>query len=109
MTHEIKEIPVTDLVEQKITKSSTSKSSKKEDKGPSKSQTARDLVQANFNNVANGTAVTRTEVIKQIMQTCGMKEAGASTYYQNAVMAIRKDMPAGQDLPRLPLGTSGKK
>ena len=76
----------------------------KENKGPSKSQIARDLVQQNFNNVASGSAVSRSQVIKQIMQTCGMGEAGASTYYQNAVTAIKKEV--GNDLPKLPLGTS---
>lgn len=108
MTHEISEIPVTDLLETKSVKPKSSKQSK-EDKGPSKTQTARQLVQSNFDNVATGTAVTRAEVIKQIMQTCGMKEAGASTYYQNAVTQIRKDLPPGQDLPKVPLGTTGKK
>jgi len=103
----IVEVPVTDLIETKVSKQKQKQKEKTENKGPSKSQIARDLVQQNFNNVATGNALSRSQVIKQIMQTCNMGEAGASTYYQNAVTAIRKDL--GDKLPKLPLGTTSKK
>lgn len=100
------EIPIESIIPEEAKTTAKAKTAKtSEPKAPSKADSVFDMVKANFAGIADGSAVSRAEMIRRIMAEQDMKNAGASTYYQNAVTRMKKE---GLDTPELPRAVVSK-
>lgn len=100
------EVPIESIIPEEAKTTAKAKIAKTtEPKTPSKADNVFDMVKANFAGIADGTAVARAEMIRRIMAEQDMKNAGASTYYQNAVTRMKKE---GLDTPELPRAVASK-
>lgn len=100
------EIPIESIIPEEAKTTAKTKAAKtSEPKAPSKADNVFEMVKANFAGIVDGTAVARAEMIRRIMAEQDMKNAGASTYYQNAVTRMKKE---GLDTPELPRAVVSK-